>query len=155
MKRLPIIAALALLFLCRPPSSAGAQVLYGSLVGKVQDSSGGVLPGATVTIVHEQTRLTREAISDATGAYTFTAVPTGPYTVSVSVQGFRSFARPNVPVTLNTVTRVDASLQVGELAETVTVVAGSPILQTDRAEVRAELREEELRDLPVPLGRNY
>jgi hypothetical protein len=60
-----------------------------------------------------------------------------------------------VPVTLNTVARVDAVLQVGELAETVTVIGESPLLQADRAEVRAELREHDLRDLPVPIGRNY
>jgi hypothetical protein len=155
MKRSPVVAALALLSLCGPPSAVDAQVLYGSMVGNVQDSSGAALPGAAVTILHEETKLTREAVSDATGAYTFTAVPTGRYTVTVAVQGFRSFTRPNVPVTLNTVTRVDASLQVGELAETVTVVGESAILQTDRAEVRSELNSRELRELPVPIGRNY
>jgi Carboxypeptidase regulatory-like domain/TonB dependent receptor len=136
-------------------SPAAAQVLYGSMVGNVHDSTGAVLPGATVTILHEETRLTRETSSDSAGAYTFTAVPTGTYTVTVTLQGFRTFTRPGVPVTLNTVTRVDAALPVGEIAETVTVVGESPLLQTDRAEVRAELREHELRDLPVPLGRNY
>ena len=136
-------------------SAAGAQVLYGSIVGNVHDSTGAALPGATVLIRHEETRLTRETTSDARGGYTFTAVPSGTYTVTVTMQGFRTFARPGVPVTLNNVTRVDSSLQLGEIAETVTVVGESPILQTDRAEVRAELNEHELRDLPVPLGRNY
>ena len=136
-------------------ATASAQVLYGSMVGNVHDSTGAMLPGATVVIVHEETRLTREATTDSAGTYTFTAVPTGTYTVKVTLTGFRTFTRPNVPVTLNTVARVDAALPVGELAETVTVVGESPILQTDRAEVRAELRELELRDLPVPLGRNY
>ena len=135
--------------------AAGAQVLYGSIVGHVQDSTGAALPGATVVILHEETRLTRETTSDTSGTYTFTAVPSGRYTVTVTVQGFRTSARPGVPVTLNTVTRVDVALQLGELAETVTVVGESPLLQTDRAEVRAELNEHELRDLPVPLGRNY
>jgi len=134
---------------------AGAQVLYGLIVGNVQDSTGAALPGATVMILHEETKLTRETTSDAAGGYTFTAVPTGTYTVTVTVQGFRTFARDRVPVTLNTVTRVDAALRVGEVSETVTVVGESPILQTDRAEVRAELKERELRDLPVPIGRNY
>jgi hypothetical protein len=136
-------------------SPAAAQVLYGSMVGNVHDSTGAALPGAAVTILHQETKLTRETVTDAAGAYTFTAVPTGTYDVTVSVAGFRTFTRPAVPVTLNNVTRVDAALQLGELAETVTVIGESPLLQTDRAEVRAELREQELRDLPVPLGRNY
>ena len=55
------------------------------------------------------------------------------------MQGFRKFDRPGVPVTLNSVARVDAKLEVGQLAETVTVSAESPLLQTDRAEVRSEL----------------
>src|SRR5262245_14319952 len=136
-----------------PP--AGAQVLYGSIVGNVHDSTGAILPGATVTILHEETRLTREAITDGAGGYTFTAVPSGTYVVKVSLVGFRTFTRPSVPVTLNTVTRVDAALSVGEIAETVMVVGESPLLQTDRAEVRAELKERDLRELPVPIGRNY
>jgi len=132
-----------------------AQVLYGSIVGHVQDSTGAALPGATVLIVHDETRLTREATADAAGGYTFTAVPTGTYHVTVTMQGFKTFARQDVPVTINTVTRVDAALAVGQLAETVTVIGESPLLQTDRAEVRAELKEQMLRDLPVPIGRNY
>ena len=136
-----------------PP--AGAQVLYGSIVGNVHDSTGATLPGATVTILHEETRLTRETTTDSAGSYTFTAVPSGTYLVTVSLQGFRTFTRQEVPVTLNNVTRVDAALGLGEIAETVTVVGESPLLQTDRAEVRAEIRERDLRELPVPVGRNY
>src|SRR4029453_12852386 len=150
-RRVAFVLSLAL----AAPSAVFAQVLYGSMVGHVQDSTGAALPGATVVILHEETRLTRETTSDATGAYTFTAVPSGTYTVTVSVQGFRTFSRPGVPVTLNNVARVDVSLQLGEVAETVTVVSEAPLLQTDRAEVRAELREQDLRDLPVPGGRNY
>ncbi len=135
--------------------TAGAQVLYGSIVGNAHDATGLALPGAAVTIVHEETKLKRETVTDAAGAYTFTAVPTGTYVVTVTLQGFRTFTRPAVPVTLNTITRVDAALAVGEIAETVTVVGESPVLQTDRAEVRAELRARDLSELPVPAGRNY
>jgi hypothetical protein len=137
------------------PPVARAQVLYGSIVGNVQDPTGAALPGATVVILHEATKLTRETTADATGSYTFTAVPSGTYSVTVTLEGFRTFTRPAVPVTLNTVMRVDATLQLGQLVETIMVTGESPLLQTDRAEVRAELREQELRDLPVPLGRNY
>jgi hypothetical protein len=150
-----ILAVLVVAFCTAAGSpAASAQTLYGSIVGNVHDSTGGALPGATVNIVNEDTKLARETISDATGSYTLTAVPTGTYAVTITVQGFRTFSRA-VQVTLNTVTRVDASLQVGALAETVTVSAESSVLQTDRAEVRAELNTRELRDLPVPVGRNY
>src|SRR5262249_37070861 len=60
-----------------------------------------------------------------------------------------------VPVTLNSITRVDVVLEVGSVTEVVTVTGVTPVLQTDRAEVRAEITEEQLTDLPIGLGRNY
>ena len=135
--------------------AADAQVLYGSIVGNVADNTGGVLPGATVTITHDETRATREAVTDQAGTYRFTAVQTGTYTVVATMSGFQKFTRTSVPVTLNTVTRVDIAMPVGGLQENVTVSAQSEVLQTDRAEVRSELNARELQDLPVPLGRNY
>jgi Carboxypeptidase regulatory-like domain/TonB dependent receptor len=136
-------------------SSAGAQVLYGSIVGNVTDETGAAVPGATVTIEQTETKLKRELVTDAAGAYHFAAVPTGTYTISVSLTGFRSFGRPGVPVSLNSVARVDARLEVGQLTEVVGVSAETPLLQTDRAEVRSELNATELTNLPVPIGRNY
>ena len=135
--------------------SLDAQVLYGSIVGNVRDGSGGVLPGATVVITHTETKARRETVSDAAGAYRFSTVQPGTYTVVVTMTGFQTFTRNEVPVTLNTVARVDASLGIGQLQENVTVSAETPLLQTDRAEVREELRSRELQDLPVTVGRNY
>ena len=148
-----LISAVLVAFLAG--TVADAQVLYGSIVGNVTDSTGAAVPGATVTIEQAETKLTRELVTDAAGAYHFTAVPSGTYSVTVTMNGFRSFSRKDVPVTLNSVARVDAKLDVGQLAETVSVSAESPILQTDRAEVRAELKTRELTELPVPIGRNY
>jgi len=134
---------------------AEAQVLYGSIVGNVTDNTGGVLPGATVTITHTETKSTREAVTDQAGGYRFTTVQTGTYSVVAIMSGFQKFTRTDVSVTLNSVTRVDIAMPVGQLQEEVTVSAKSEVLQTDRAEIRSELRARELQDLPVPLGRNY
>jgi hypothetical protein len=123
-------------------------------VGNVTDASGATLPGATVTIEQAETKLTRELVTDANGEYHFTAVPSGTYTVSIKIGGFRTFSR-SVPVTLNSVARVDAKLEVGQVSETVMVSAESPVLQTDRAEVRSELKARELVNLPVSMNRNY
>ena len=132
-----------------------AQVLYGSLVGHVRDSSGAAIAGAAVTITHVETKLSRETVTEATGAYNFSTVPTGTYMIKVSLSGFKTFSRLDVPVTLNNVTRIDATLHVGQVTETVEVTADRAVLQSDRAEVRLNLDRRELRDLPVPLGRNY
>jgi len=149
------VVTLLLSTICLLERTADAQVLYGSIVGTVRDSVGGALPGATVIITHDETKATRETISDGTGAYHFPTVQTGAYTVRANLPGFRAFVRSSVPVTLNNATRVDIALSVGQLQETVTVTADASVLQTERSEVRHELRSRELRDLPVPVGRNY
>jgi hypothetical protein len=146
--------ALALVCALVAPRAATAQVLYGSIVGSVHDASGAAIPGASVTITHHETKASREGVSDETGAYRFPAVQTGTYTVAVTLSGFKTFSR-DVPVTINSITRVDATLEVGALSETVLVEATSPVLQTDRAEVRSELKAAELVNLPVSMNRNY
>jgi hypothetical protein len=150
-----VTTAFVLLALCSSPSLTAAQVLYGSVVGNVTDGTGASVPGATVTIAHGETGASREVVTDAAGAYRFPAVQSGTYAVTVKVDGFRTFARADVGVTLNNVTRVDASLQVGQLSETVTVSSERPVLQTDRAELRSELKTQELVNLPVSVNRNY
>jgi len=137
------------------PAELTAQVLYGSIVGNVTDNTGAALPGATVTITHVQTNTTREAITDGTGSYRFPTLQPGAYTVSVAMPGFSNATRSDVNVTINSISRINVALQIGQLSETVNVEASARILQTDRAEVRAELNARELTELPVPLGRNY
>ena len=69
---------LAIAFMAVPVS---AQILYGSVVGTVKDSTGSVLPGATVTIVNKETNLTREAVTNSDGAYSIINVQPGPYDI--------------------------------------------------------------------------
>lgn len=145
----------ALLAVGGGPSTLAAQVLYGSLVGTVSDGTGSAVPGATVTMTHKETGASREAVTDASGAFQFPTLQSGTYSMTVKLAGFRTFTRADIPVTLNSVTRADASLQVGEISETVTVSGERPILQTDRAEVRSELKSRDLVNLPVSINRNY
>jgi hypothetical protein len=146
-------AALLVAFLV-VPSAVNAQVLYGSIVGNVTDSTGAAVPGAIVGITHGQTQTKREATTDQNGGYRFQTIQPGTYTVVIALSGFTTFNR-SVDVTPNNLTRVDVALQVGQLSETVTVETSTALLQTDRAEVRSELTARELQDLPVPIGRNY
>src|SRR5262249_48493166 len=149
-----VVAGLALLASCRA-SSVDAQVLYGSLVGNVTDESGAAVPGATGTITHKETAASREAVTDAAGIYRFPTGQSGTYTGTAALTGFPAVSRAGVAVTLHTPTRVDAALQIGELREMVTVSGESPVLQTERAEVRSELKEREFVNLPVSVNRNY
>jgi hypothetical protein len=119
---------------------AAAQLLYGGLVGAVNDAQGAVVPGARVVIVNTDTNFTREATTDAQGAYSFTNIQAGPYTVRVVLQGFREAVRSGVPVTVGQISRVDLTLQVGAMSETVTVQSEAQLLQTDKADVHTELK---------------
>ena len=105
---------------------------------------------------HQQgTGLTREAVTDTAGHYNFRDLPAGVYSLKVSQQGFKTSSRTEVTVTINSVTRVDVTLEIGAMGDTVTVKAERPKLQTDTAEVHQSLVAAELTNLPVPLGRNY
>ncbi|MGI8782439.1 MAG: TonB-dependent receptor domain-containing protein [Acidobacteriota bacterium] len=131
-----------------------AQVLYGTIVGNVIDTSQSAVPGATVTVTNLETNQVRETLTNEGGAYTFSTVHPGNYTVKVSLPGFKEFSQA-VAVTLNNVTRVDATLEIGTLAETVTVAAQSASLQTDKTDVHTELSSKEVTDLPIGIYRNY
>src|SRR5688500_3655825 len=113
-------------------SRGAAQELYGSVVGTVQDGSGGRIPGATIEIVNRDTNLVMTAVSNQTGAYTFTNVLPGTYDVKVTLQGFKEFKLQNVPVTTGAISRVDAKLEVGQLSESITVESKPALLKTDK-----------------------
>jgi hypothetical protein len=132
-----------------------AQVLYGSIVGVVSDSSGAAIPGVQVTIVNRETGLTRETTTGDQGNYSLINVLAGPYDLKVSLAGFKEIHRANVPVSVGQIARVDATLEVGALTELVTVESASQLLQTDKADVSTELRSREIEALPTNQFRNY
>jgi hypothetical protein len=134
---------------------AYAQILYGSVVGKVGDPSGAAIASAKVTITNKVTGFSRDTTTDSSGNFEVANVPSGTYEIRITAPGFSSALRSDVPVTINTVSRVDTTLQIGAVTETVNVSGEAQLLQTDRAEVRNEVTTKELVDLPVPPGRNY
>ncbi len=134
---------------------ARAQLLYGSVVGIVKDSTGARLPGATITVTNRDTALTRETTADAEGAYNLVNILPGPYDVKVSLQGFREAIRSGVPVTIGQVARVDMTMEIGTLSETVTVQSAAELLQTDKADVHTELKSDTLTQMPLNRFRNY
>ncbi len=146
---------LAILLTMILASASFAQTLYGSIVGNVTDKSNAVVADATVKIINKGTNQVRETQSNADGGFTFTAVQTGTWEISVTKQGFKTVTNANVIVSLNNITRSDMALEVGAVVDTVNVTADAGLLQTDRAEVRAELTSQTLQNIPIPPGRNY
>ncbi len=134
---------------------AAAQELYGSVVGSVQDVSGGRIPGATIEIVNRATNLVLTTTSNEAGAYTFTNVLPGVYDVKVTIQGFKEFKHAQVPITAGSISRVDARLEVGALNESVEVRSEATLLKTDKADTASAFSDKEVVDLPLPEFRNY
>src|SRR5579872_2483636 len=137
------------------PAMSRAQLLQGTINGNVSDPSGAMVAGARVVAVDEATHFERAAVTTSTGAYTLPDLPPGTYTVTASAPGLQAYRLTGVAVTVQTVTRVDIRMAVGEVNESVTVAANAAVLQTDRADVHSELGEQDLNNLPVPIGRNY
>ena len=132
-----------------------AQLLQGALDGNVTDSTEAAIPGATVTITNEQTGTVRTTETNAVGAYSFPTIASGTWTLEVQSEGFQTSRQTGVTVTANSVSRVNVALEIGQVTETIEVSAAAATLQTDRAEVRQEVTEATLKNVPVPLGRNY
>jgi len=154
--RLPFFGTLALVCLFVLFSqSVNAQTAFGSMVGNVTDSSGGAVPSATVKITLTSTNDTRTVQTDAAGAYTITTVTPGTYRVEISREGFREFIASDILVNMNNVVRVDAQLAVGAISERVEVTTtASAELQTERADIHAEIPAQALLELPQP-NRTY
>jgi len=148
-----LFVLLALAGLCGPV--AEAQVLYGSVLGTVQDQTGAVVPGAKVAITSTATGQSRESVSSETGRYSFPNTLPGSYVLRVNAAGFRQYSETNVIATINTVTRVDVKLEVGATSEEITVAASAALLQTEKADVHLELNAKEVTDLPLANYRNY
>ena len=149
-----VSCALLPIFVTAGLRPAAAQTLYGEIVGNVRDASDAAVAGASVVITNTKTTQSRQTVTNEVGGYNLPTVEAGTYTIRVAKEGF-SAAVQEVTVSINTVTRVDVSLKVGAVTETVNVNAETALLQTDRTEVRAEISSVSLENLPVTVGRNY
>jgi Cna protein B-type domain. len=146
---------LALACLLRVAAPGNAQVLYGTLTGNITDSTGAALPGAHIEASNIATGLKKEATTDDRGAYLFNDLQPGTYNVTISATSFGSLRQEGIDISVNTIRRVDARLQVAQVNESVTVGAAATVLQTDRADVNSQITQAELTSLPVGGGRNF
>jgi hypothetical protein len=136
------------------PAVSFAQVDQGAITGVVTDPSGAVIPGATVRLKAEATGLILEIKSNQGGNYTFSPVKIGDYTVSVSVNGFKTLTRKNLHVNAEQRVEVDLPLTPGEVSTTVTVSTEAPLLQTETSGVGQTIDTQTINDTPLN-GRNW
>ena len=107
---------------------ASAQVDTGTILGTVKDQSGGVLPGATVTITHEGQAFTLSSVTREDGTFVFTPIRTGTYAIEVEFPSFKKGVRRGITVSIQQQAVVDFALDPGSLTEDVVVTANSPLL---------------------------
>ena len=135
-------------------STAAAQAVYGSVSGIVRDSTGALLPGATVTITSVERNTVDSVVTNESGVYLKERLLPGTYELRAELAGFKAAVVPRVQISVDTQTPVNFALTIGQLSESVTVSGGSPLLKTDRADVATRFSEKEITDLPV-LDRNF
>src|SRR5712691_3033329 len=123
MRRLEICALMALIVLFIPgwPTLGWAQVTTATLYGIVRDPTGAVIPGAAVTITHEGTGAVKKTITSDTGEFVFDFLHVGSYTLKIEMPGFKTSVSQGIDLAAGQEVRHTYDLQVGEVAESVTV----------------------------------
>jgi len=147
------IAAVTLL-LVAVGSAARAQVTTGTITGTVKDSSGGAVPGATVTVTETNKGTSSTVVTDSEGSYSVPFLIPGTYEVGIELAGFGKHVRKGVVLQVNQQARIDAALEVGTFAEVTEVTALAPLTRTNSAEMGEVIEERAVRELPLN-GRNF
>ena len=129
--------------------TALAQVTTGTILGTVSDSTGAVIPGATVTVRNVETGITRTLSTDATGRFRAPQLGLGNYEITAGAAGFQSLVRSGITLTVGREAVVNFTLQVGSVAERITVTGEAPLIETTNATVADSVSERELRSLPL------
>jgi hypothetical protein len=135
------------------PATHGWAQSTAQINGTVADNSGGILPGATVTVTQTDTGLRRVAVTDTTGSYALTNLPIGPYRLEVTLSGFRTYVQTGIVLQVNSNPVLPVTLQLGQVEETVAVEAAAPLIETRNPAIGQVITNEQVEALPLE-GRN-
>jgi hypothetical protein len=143
------VLVLGLVLLCGLAAPICGQEVTGALVGVVRDSSGSVVPAASLTLVSQETQAQRQATTDDTGAYQFLLLRAGRYRLTAEAAGFQRLVQSDIIVNTTERVRLDLSLQVGAVSETITVTGETPLLQSEKATVGQVVEQRMLVSIPL------
>jgi hypothetical protein len=136
-----------LLMLCMGASEALAQGFQGGVRGAIKDS-GGVIPGAEVVLINENTGVSRTTQTNERGEYNFPNLDPGTFTLKATLQGYKTYEQQGLRVGTQQFITLDVTLEVGELQETITVTGAAPLIETSNASTGEVLDTQELQTLP-------
>lgn len=148
-----VVATLTFVVICFVASGFG-QVDTATIVGTVRDTSGAVIPGASITATEVNTGIKTEVKSGADGNYVITPLKIGAYSLTVDARGFQKVVRQNIVLNVQSGVRVDFSLQVGSVTQTVEVSGAPPLVQTTDASLGSVVGSQQVEELPLN-GRRY
>jgi hypothetical protein len=134
---------------------AAGQDFRGSIAGTVTDSTGGVLPGVTITVANIETGVSQHVVTDTNGLYQVFYLNAGTYSVTAELSGFKRVARPDNVVRVGDVSRVDITMETGAIEETVTVTADVPLLNTTTGVSGTIVDSKQIAQLPLADGTAY
>jgi len=143
-----LATALALAITCS--AIAHAQSTYSTLVGVITDGQGGVLPGATVTAVSDETGFSRSAVTNERGFYRIGNLPPAAgYTVRAELTGFQAVERKGVALTMGSEVTIDLQLSLGSVSESLVVVAQAPLIEVSQRAIETNVTLQEVDSLPL------
>ena len=148
----PATVCLFVVFVLACAPIAAAQTYQGALRGAIRDAQG-VIPGAEVTLINQDTNAQRSVMTNEVGEYAFSSVLPGTYTVRVSLPGFKTEERKGFRIGTQQSAVLDFMLEVGEISEQITVTGEAPLVERASATQAASLDKEALQNLPI-FGRN-
>ena len=144
-----VALTLSLFLVLTTTSALSAQVTTATLYGVVRDSTASSLPGALVSVVNQGTGLSREAVTDVSGEFALTALPSGRYTLRIELQGFKTFTNDSLELLAGQTVRQTFTIEVGQVEETITVSERSPLVETVSAAQKESMLANEVRTLPL------
>src|SRR5215472_362732 len=137
------------------PAVAQSQAANGAIEGTITDSSGGVLPGVTVTVTNLETGAERSIVTNEKGLYRAPLLPLGTYRVVAELQGFKRFEQTNITLSVGQTAVVNAAMSVGAVSETITVSGDAPALDTSRIDIGHTMSDTEVHNLPLVARNPY
>src|SRR6266446_2189283 len=151
MSKRSFLCVLCMVVLSVLPAVAQTQA---GISGVIHDPSGAGIPGVTVTVTNPATNFVRSAISNEAGVYNFPVLQPGRYNIKVELPGFRTITQNDVELQIQQSARLDFTLQVGELSQTVEVSGTAALIATENATVGTVIENKRIVDMPLN-GRNF
>ncbi|HYM10131.1 MAG TPA: carboxypeptidase-like regulatory domain-containing protein, partial [Bryobacterales bacterium] len=143
------LLALTLVIIALPSPAWAQAVAVAEVSGTVTDSTGGVLPGAQVTMTETDKQLPRSTVTNASGHYILTNLPVGPYRLDVTANGFKNYVQPNIVLQVGNNIQVNVTMQVGAITELVEVSAVASMVETKENSISVTMDQQRINELPL------